>query len=215
MWRLFFSDHFEGPEVDTASWNQYHSPGHDGWGLRRPRAITIEDGLLVITAQMEDGVLVSGGMAHVRDQIYGRWVFRVRSEPDPSGATSAVVLTWPGSNNWPIDGENDMYETGRNPIRSPFKTFVHYGADNRQVELVHDADGTEWHEVAMEWTAERITMFLDGELAGEVTNVEAIPDVPHHMTIQLDAWTETMGDPVRMFVDWVEVYSLDTTSTSC
>ncbi len=215
VWRLFFVEEFDGPAIDTDDWYLYDSPGNAGFGLRRPSAIAIEDGLLVITAQMIDGTLVSGGMAHTDDQIYGRWTFRVLTEPDPSEATSGVVLTWPESNDWPIDGENDMYETGRAANRTPFHTFIHYGADNRQEHLIHEADGTQWQEITMEWTAERITMFRNGEFAGEIRNLEAIPDVPHHMTIQLDAWTEVMSDPVRMYVDWVEVYSLDPAATSC
>lgn len=215
VWRLWFSDDFDGDEVDTDEWYLYDSPGNAGFGLRRPAAITVEDGLLVITARMIDGALVSGGMAHRTDQIYGRWEFRVRTDPDPSEATSGVVLTWPGSNDWPIDGENDMYETGRRAGRTPFRTYIHYGADNSQEHLTHFADGTEWHDIAMEWTADRIAMYRDGRFVGSISNEVAIPDVPHHMTIQLDAWADTMGAPVRMYVDWVRVYSYDPASRSC
>ncbi|MEM7341964.1 MAG: family 16 glycosylhydrolase, partial [Actinomycetota bacterium] len=211
-WLLVDEDTFDGAEVDRSTWILYDSPGNAGFGLRRPEVITVEDGLLTITAQMIDGRLVSGGMAHTVDQTYGRWEFRVRTDPDPSGATSGVVLTWPQSENWPIDGENDMYETGRDPDRMPFHTYIHYGADNRQEIITHPADGTEWHVMAMEWTADRITMFRDGAYAGQVTRPEVIPDVPHHMTVQLDAWADTMGEPVTMEVDWIRVYTADTDS---
>ncbi len=215
VWRLTFTDDFDGDEVDQADWDLYDSPGNAGFGLRRPGAIAVDDGVLVLTAQMIDGVLVSGGMAHRSDQTYGRWEFRVRTEPDPSEATSGVVLTWPASGRWPIDGENDMYETERTANRTPFRTYIHYGADNDQEYLTHHADGTEWHDMAMEWTADRISMFRDGAFIGEITADEVIPDVPHHMTVQLDAWADEMGDPVRMYVDWVRVYQLDGQARSC
>lgn len=215
VWRLAFVDDFAGPGVDTDNWYLYDSPGNAGFGLRRPSAIATRDGMLVITASMVDGALVSGGMAHRTDQIYGRWEFRVRTDPDPSEATSGVVLTWPGSDNWPIDGENDMYETERDPDRTPFRTFIHYGADNSQEFLTHEADGTEWHDMVMEWTADRIALYRDGQYVGEINDPAVIPDVPHHMTIQLDAWTDSMGDPVEMEVDWVRVYSYDPAATSC
>ena len=125
-WILVDEDTFDEPVLDPDRWNLYDSPGNAGFGLRRPWTITVDDGLLTITAQMVDGLLVSGGMAHRVDQTYGRWEFRVRTDPDPSEATSGVVLTWPQSENWPIDGENNMYETGTNPVRSPFMTFIHY-----------------------------------------------------------------------------------------
>ncbi|MEM7337695.1 MAG: glycoside hydrolase family 16 protein [Actinomycetota bacterium] len=208
-WLLVDEDTFDGDELDLDKWIVYNSPGNAGFGLRRPSAIAVDNGLLVITAQMLNGYLVSGGMAHKVDQTYGRWEFRVRTDADPSEATSGVVLTWPQSENWPIDGENDMYETGTVPNRSPFRTYIHYGADNSQEYMTHDANGTLWHEMAMEWTAERISMFRDGIFVGEVTRDEVIPDVPHHMTIQLDAWADEMGDPVTMEVDWMRVYRAD------
>ena len=215
VWRLAFADDFDGAEVDPNQWRLYDSPGNAGHGLRRPAAITTSDGLLVITAAMVDDVLVSGGMAHRLDQIYGRWEFRVRTDPDPSGATSGVILTWPQSENWPIDGENDMYETGPDPDRTPFMTYIHYGADNAQETLTHDADGTEWNTVAMEWTEDRIALYRNGTFVGEIVDPDVIPDVPHHMTVQLDAWADTMGDPVRLEVDWVRVHRHDPTSSAC
>ena len=215
VFRPVFRDDFDGTALDEGAWYPYDSPGNAGFGLRRPEAISVSDDLLVITAQMVDGTLVSGGMAHHIDQTYGRWEFRVRAEPDPSGATSAVVLTWPQSENWPVDGEIDMFETGRTPDRTPFMTFVHYGADNSQEWLTHTADGTQWQVMAMEWTPERITMFRNGVFAGQVVNPDAIPHVPHHMTVQLDAWTDVMEGPVRMEVDWVQVSALDRSASGC
>jgi beta-glucanase (GH16 family) len=208
-WQLVFSDDFDGGELDTDSWYVYDSEGNAGHGLRRPSAVTVEGGRLVITASMADGQLVSGGMAHTAYQTYGRWEAVVRTDADPSAATSGVILTWPQSGRWPIDGENNIYETGPLPDRQAISSFVHYGADNYHIELTHHVDGTEWHEVAMEWRADRIRFFVDGELSGEVTEPEAIPHVPHHLTIQLDAWSDTMGDPVRMEVDRVRVYQAE------
>ncbi len=206
VFRLASLDDFDGAEVDTGNWYLYDSEGNAGYGLRRPSAITTRDGRLVITARMEGDALVSGGMAHDLAQTYGRWEFRVRTDPDPSAATSGVVLTWPASGNWPVDGENDIYETGTSPTRFPFSTFIHFGADNDQEHLVHGADGTQWHDMAMEWTPEAIVIFRDGQWAGRIANPDAVPHVPHHLTIQLDAWADRMGDPVAMEVDWVRVY---------
>ena len=215
VWRLAFADDFAGTELDLRNWRTYDSPGNAGHGLRRPSAIALRDGHLVITAAMDGGELISGGMAHRFDQTYGRWEFRVRTDPDPSEATSGVVLTWPQSENWPIDGENDMYETLREPDRAPFMSFVHYGPDNAQVSLTHDADGTAWQVMAMEWTADRLAILRNGEVVGEFDDPEVIPDVPHHLTIQLDAWAEEMGEPVELEVDWVRVHALDPAATDC
>ncbi|QRK10940.1 glycoside hydrolase family 16 protein [Archangium violaceum] len=205
-WRLVFQDDFLGSAVDTTQWSMYYSPGHGGNGLRRPSAFSVANGLLTVTAQMVDGTLVSGGMSHKSNYKYGRFEFRVRTEPDPSGTTSGVVLTWPQSGNWPSDGENDIYETGTGTSRASFSTFIHYGADNRQYHYRHAVDATQWHTVAMEWEPEALRIFRDGALVWTLTDVNAIPDVAHHLCIQLDAFRTTMGAPVKMYVDWVKIY---------
>ncbi|MBE7177484.1 MAG: glycoside hydrolase family 16 protein [Mucilaginibacter polytrichastri] len=206
-WKLVFEDNFDGTSVDTTHWAMYDGPGHAGNGLRKPSAFTVRKGLLMITAQMQNGRLVSGGMAHKGNFRYGKFAFRVRTEPDPSGATSGVVLTWPQSERWPQDGENDMYETGQNPRRKPFETFIHYGdRPETQYHFRHEADAKAWHIIEMEWSADQLILFRDGKRVWTLDDKDAIPDVPHHLCLQLDAFKKSMGNPVRMYVDWVRVY---------
>ena len=195
-WKLVFKDEFSRRRVDASQWGLYDGPGHDHHGLRSPSAFSVSHGHLVITAQMENGVLVSGGMCHRTDYTYGRFEFRVRTEEDPSGAASGVVLTWPKSERWPQDGENDMYETGTIPTdRSSFNTFIHYSElqVGKACQFKHAADATAWHIVAMEWEPKELRIYRDGELVWTLTDVKAIPHVPHHLCLQLDAFKETMG----------------------
>ena len=205
-WTLVFQDDFTGTAVNQSNWDMYDSPGNGGNGLRRPEAFSIEDGLLVVTAQMKNGVLVSGGMAHRQDYTYGKFEFRVRTEPDPSQATSGVVLTWPKSENWPTDGENDIYETGTSAVRDHFDTYIHYGVNNSQYNFLHEADATEWHIIAMEWSNNAIKIYRDGKLVYTLSDTNAIPDVPHHLCIQLDAFKTKMAGVVKMYVDLVKIY---------
>jgi hypothetical protein len=208
IWDLVFQDDFNGPALDLSAWSLYNSPGNAGFGLRRPEAFSVSDGNLIVTATMKDGQIVSGGMAHKVNYKFGRFEFRVKAEPDSSEATSAVVLTWPQSENWPVDGENDIYETLTLASRNPFHTFIHYSAENRTVHFQHNADATQWHILAMEWTWEKIVILRDGVVVWKLTDINAIPDVPHHLCIQLDAFKTTMTGTVRMYVDWVKIYKL-------
>lgn len=203
-WNLVFSDDFD--TLNTKEWFRYDSPGHANNGLRRPEAVTVDNGLLVLTATMKSGSLVSGGMSHGRNYTYGRFEFRVRTEPDPSQATSGVVLTWPQSEKWPVDGENDIYETGTGAKRDAFDINIHYGADNQVAHSRQEVDATAWHVIAMEWEAKELRVYRDGPLVWTLKNVDAIPDVPHHLCIQLDAFAKTMTGTVRMYVDWVRIY---------
>jgi beta-glucanase (GH16 family) len=205
-----FSDDFDGRALNTANWSRYSGPGNGGNGLRRPEAISLDGkGNLVITAQMVNGQLVSGGMALGRNDTYGRYEVRVRTDPDPTGTTSGVVLTWPESGRWPQDGENDIYETGNSPgTRPSFGSFVHYGADNRQHYFVHLADPAQWHTMAMDWDPNAIRIYRDGVLVWTLTDTAAIPDVAHHLCIQLDAMVAgNLTTPVRMYVDYVRIYT--------
>jgi beta-glucanase (GH16 family) len=205
-WTLVFEDNFDDSSVNTAEWSMYNGNGHVGNGLRRPEAFSVENGSLVVTAQMKDGQLVSGGMAHRRSYKYGRFEFRVRTEADPSQATSGVILTWPTNENWPVDGELDIYETGAGTARNPFYTFIHYGENNNQTRYVHETDGKEWHTMMCEWTSDIIRIYRDGIVVYTQSQAVTIPKVEHHVCIQLDAIQREMTGTVKMYVDWLKIY---------
>jgi hypothetical protein len=205
---LAWEDLFDtGTVPDSSKWSMYDSPGNGGNGLRRPSAFSVHDGMVDVVAQMESGELVSGGMAALYSATYGYFAFRARSDADPSNATDAVVLTWPDDGIWPQHGENDIYETGTSTTRDPFNTFIHYGTTgSTQYAFTEQADGKQWHVMGMEWTSTAITIYRDGTMVGTVTDANAIPRWNHHPCIQLDAYKQTMGSPVHMYVDWVRVY---------
>lgn len=160
VYTLVFQDDFDGSSVNTSNWDMYDGPGHGGNGLRKPSAFTVSNGILSCTAQMVDGTLVSGGMAHKLNQTYGRFEARVRCEDDPSEIMSGVLLTWPQSEVWPQDGENDFYETGtgHRTSTSGWNTFIHYGTVGSDKDYYHHAnvDARQWHTVRMDWTANTI-----------------------------------------------------------
>jgi beta-glucanase (GH16 family) len=205
---LVWEDLFDtGTVPDSSKWGLYDSVGNGGNGLRRPSAFSVHDGMVDVIAQMENGQLVSGGMAATYSSTFGYFEFRVRSTTDASQATDAVVLTWPDDGVWPEHGENDIYETGTGASRDPFNTFIHYGTiGSDQVWMAENADGTQWHVMGMEWTASEIAIYRDGTLVGTVTDTSEIPTWNHHPCIQLDAYQQTMGSPVHMYVDWIRVY---------
>jgi hypothetical protein len=58
----------------------------------------------------------------------------------------------------------------------------------------------------MEWEPNAIRIYRDGALAWTLKDTNAIPDVAHHLTVQLDAFKKSMSGTVRLQVDWVRVY---------
>jgi beta-glucanase (GH16 family) len=207
--KLLFEDNFYGTKLNTASWSTYNGPGYNGHGLRRPYQVKPDGhGNLVISAQMINGKVITGGMTNRLNRAYGLYEFRVRVEPDPTHNMSGAVLTWPQSGRWPQDGENDIYETGTYYPRKPFFSFIHFGnTASTQHSYKHNADANQWHTMAMDWQPNSIKIYRDGALVWTLTDPAAISHAPHHLCIQLDALgAGKLSGRVRMAVDWVRIY---------
>lgn len=212
---LVFEDNFE--ILDLNKWSLYNGPGHAGNGLRDPNAWSIQSGVagatgkcLVCTASWDAtiGKIRSGGMSMKnQSHLYGRFAARVRFEPDPLHVTNALFMTWPSDGQWPIHGENNIWESNSGD-RTPMMTFIHYDSDNKQKYFAHPgSDGTVWNEVQMEWTADYIKIWVNGVLSWTMTDQAAIPDWAHHVTLQQDAMRNAdPGRSIHAYYDWVKVY---------
>jgi beta-glucanase (GH16 family) len=206
-WRPVSSFDFDG-SLDPNVWNRYNSVGGFGNGFRRPSAITVENGMLRITARGN----VSGGMGHEVDQLYGRWEFRARTEK--GRGRGAAVLLWPKTEN-KDDGELDMMEVPRED-RNEAHFVIHFSPQNKQAGSKVSGDFSQWHTFAMDWLPNRITWYVDGVKQFETVDKNVIPKVPMHMTIQLDmgpfeewipAADATTPAEVSLWVDWVKIFA--------
>ncbi|BBF99513.1 MULTISPECIES: glycoside hydrolase family 16 protein [Pseudonocardia] len=189
-----------------SGWNIYDGPGHAGNGRRTPDAVGVADGILTITGDADGN---TAGMAWTEgSQRYGRWEGRVRA-PASDPSYNALLLLWPTAENFPVGGEIDFMEM-MDPSRQETNIFVHYGADNSQIDGSVGIDATEWHNWAVEWTPDRITAYVDGEQWFETTDPTVQPPGPMHLCIQLD-WFPKGGSVQEssMEVDWVRQYALD------
>ncbi|MGI9003259.1 MAG: glycoside hydrolase family 16 protein [Pseudonocardia sp.] len=189
----------------TEQWNVYDGPGHAGQGTRSPSAVSIQDGILTITG---DPSGTTAGMAWNSGQKYGRWEARVRV-PAVDSSYSPVLLLWPDAENFPAGGEIDFLEL-LNPIGLTANIFIHYGADNLQINGQVEIDTTEWHNWALEWTPEAITAYVDGEEWYRTTDTSVFPTGPMHLAIQLDWFPQggaSQGSAIQ--TDWVKQYPLD------
>lgn len=213
-WKPAGGDEFNGSGLNTGQWATYDSVGGLGHGLRKPEAVTQNDGLLTITARPREGEGVSGGVAHLGGQLYGRWEFRART--DKGRGFGSAILLWPDSEQWPADGELDMMEVP-SENRDLAHAIIHYsktGSDDNTYGDSHPGDYSQWHTFALEWLPDRITWYVDGVKRFETTDKVMIPTKPMHMTIQLDqgprtAWLDapddTTPDEVKLQVDWVRI----------
>jgi Glycosyl hydrolases family 16 len=195
-------DDFSG---GTDQWSIYDGPGHDGQGRRSPSAVSVADGVMTITG---DASGTTGGMAWNPGQKYGRWEGRIKA-PASDPSYNALLLLWPDAENWPAGGEVDFMEM-TDDTRQSTNFFLHYGADNSQVQGDVKIDATQWHNWAVEWTAESITAYVDGKQWYRTTDTSTFPPGPMHLCIQLD-WFPEGGTPKEssMQVDWVRQYPVD------
>jgi hypothetical protein len=213
---------------DAAKWSRYHAPTtqvHAGFRWREQVEVIDDPAgggnrLLRFLAESKasgtTGATLStfmGGASVLPGRIaYGTYEVRMRMDLDTSVKTSGVALTWPTSDNWPDDGENDFAESGVGDgvTRNPMHGFIHYASSpnvNAQESFTYTGiDGTAWHVYRLEWSATLMRLYVDDVLRGTVTNAAHIPQVPHFFAVQLDSVvTGTIAAPVGLYVDWARI----------
>lgn len=214
----------------------------------RVKNLRVEDGMLVIEAHREDYEEASytSGRLHSSskgDFLYGRFEVRAKlprgqgswpaiwmlpSDPFAYATTCASDEDWQGSQEcdaWPNSGEIDImehvgYQMGH--IHGTVHTKAYYWAEweQRKGRILIDDVANEFHVYAMEWSPERIDIFVDDSLyftyVNENKGWEEWPfDKPFHLilNIALGGFWGRAGGPIddsifpqRMLVDYVRVY---------
>ena len=166
------------------------------------------DNAMVITG---DAAGNTAGMAWNAGQKYGAWEVRVRS---PQGATDyhPVALLWPDAQNFPVGGEIDFMEIYNDGSRQNVGHFLHYSSQNLQEAAVSRVDATQWHNYAVSWTPQAITMYIDSVPVFTSTDTSHFPPGPMHLTLQLDAAERrplNLAGGAQMMVEWAHIYTLD------
>jgi beta-glucanase (GH16 family) len=242
-WDLAWADEFDGPAIDRESWTpvvmpdpfneelQYYTDRVDGDSGANA---WVSDGALVIEARRE-------GFAHrrytsarlntkgKREFRYGRFEARIR-QPGAVGLWPAFWLL--GANidevGWPRCGEIDIME-GKGRLADWTSGAIHRGPDwagNRitvaEYRLPSGSFHDAYHVFAVEWSAERIQWFVDGNLYQTVDKTPGEEpvfwpfDEGHQFFIILNlavgGWFDSPYppsdalSPQRLYVDYVRVY---------
>lgn len=199
---LVARDDFTGSSLHP-SWRPYDSAGHAGNGIRSPEQISLSNGVLRMNGTPTG---TTAGMDWNHPQQYGRWEIRARF-PAGCGCYHPVLILWPVDHPWPAGGEIDYAEVS-DPSRQTLKFFLHYGAENRQLGSSRRVDMTQWHNFAVEWTADHITGYLDGQPFFHTAQREALPPGPMKQTIQLDWFPGSAEGGATLEVDWATIYTL-------
>lgn len=225
-WQLVWSDEFHG----TIGPDWVFETGGGGWGnneleyYRRENA-TVENDALVITAKRED----FGGYRYTsarmktqyrKDFTYGRMEARI-ALPARQGLWPAFWML--GSDidsvGWPASGEIDILEQ----INTGWTVYgtAHWRADDGSQADYGGQTSTDvpnWHVYAVEWDADYIRWFVDGNQyhAMQITNGMGGTDEfqkPFFLLLNMAVggnWPGFSVDesalPAKMLVDYVRVY---------
>lgn len=242
-WSLVWADEFnqaDGAGPDPARW--VLELGGQGWGNNELQSYTdrrtnswIENGRLILAARQEsftgtDGIHRAYTSARLKtlgkaSWTFGRFEARIKL-PYGQGIWPAFWLL--GTNfptiGWPRCGEIDIMENiGREPnvihgtVHGPGYSGQHgiTGAVTNRTPVAGD-----FHVYAVEWQADQIAWFLDGERYFQVTPQD-LPDRarwvfthPFYLILNLAVGGQWPGAPdattkfpQRMEVDYVRVYA--------
>lgn len=255
-YRLVWRDEFNGASLDTAKWGYQtgikdiygSSVGPDYWGNGELQyytedAVSVENGSLKITAtkQQQGDRPYTSGRILTRDKAsftYGYFEARMKT-PTGSGMWPAFwMLPQPSSpanseneyGGWPANGEIDIMEA-KGRLENKVDTTLHFGKawdahDYVTKETTLSSNTDEWHTYAVDWTADEISWFVDGQKVLTVTKDrwwsqdvsnqgKSQPfDKPFYIIFNLavggmyDSYNQPDGSftSAAMYVDYVRVY---------
>ncbi|MBT8089187.1 MAG: family 16 glycosylhydrolase [Gammaproteobacteria bacterium] len=220
----------------------------------REKNLRVENGMLIIEAHKEDyeGASYTSGRVHSEgkgDFLYGRFEARAKlprgqgtwaaiwmlpSDPYRYSTTCEPGEDWQGSSScdaWPNSGEIDImehvgYQMGH--VHGTVHNEAYYWVkwEQRKGRILLDDVDEAFHVYALEWTPERIDVFVDDthyfSYINEGTGWNVWPyDHPYNLILNVavgGAWGRSGGPiddaifPQKMEVDYVRVYERATTN---
>ena len=223
---LVWSDEFDTNGAPDAS-NWTYDLGAGGWGNQELQTYTndaenviIEDGFLKIMAK-SDG---NGGYTSARLKSQGLQTFTY-GKMEVRAKLPASQGTWPaiwmlGSNfttvGWPTCGEIDIMEqTGQDKTKT--SAALHFDGNSGGDAPTDDTDNatstTEFHNYAVQWTAQEIVFSVDDEVFFTYQNDASLPFNEDFFFILNIAMGGTLGGDIAsdftedvMEIDYVRVY---------
>ncbi len=177
-YNLVFSDEFDGTELNTDLWTAANTPyggGNNELQYYTPNNITVEDGLLKITAELE----TKSGKPYTSSKIDSRYKFKftygiveVRAKQPAGKGTWAAAWMMPALSHyggWPNSGEIDIMEYvgyDASKVHATVHTEIYYhqlGTQKGSSKNVENLD-TEFHVYKLIWLPDRIEFHVDDML---------------------------------------------------
>lgn len=207
-WRRVDGDDFDGTKVSASRWRVYDGYNATSKETLSAKQCSVSGGILTITG-LANQAGTTCGMAWQQDRTFGRWEIRARFPAPADHDFNPVFLLWPEDDaNWAQTGEIDFAEE-YDPARQYVESWLH-GPGNTEGGYFKSKpiDLTQWHNFAVDWQSDRITLYIDGEPWGAYLDPKFIPQKPMHLVIQQNYNRRRAGTPLQSSVqiDWVRLY---------
>lgn len=244
-----FADEFNGTAVDTTKWELQTGDGCSyglcGWGNNELQSYqaanaTVANGLLTITAKKQrvgSKAYTSARLRTLNRPASGQWThgrFEARIKiPSGHGMWPAFWMLPNTTVTWPVSGEIDIQEAVGQKSMFQLGT-IHYGpsASNAQQQgsqILKQPDtwANDFHVYAVEWSANRISWYVDDLLFATKTPSDlanpadwTFENYQYYLILNLAVGGNlggTVNDtalPQTMQVDYVRVYAVPQPSIS-
>ncbi len=235
------AENFSGDTLNRDLWHTMEvSPaGQNYCAVNSPETVAVSGGTLKLTVRpadartpcpaRADGTVAPYATGWINtfwkwSQQYGRFEARMRSTATTAPGLQEAFWLWPDvryttDTSWPASGEIDIVETYSVYPKLAIP-FLHYGADDNGgpvpgLNTAWDcaAERGLWHTYALEWTATRLSIFVDGRLC--LTNTAGATAMQKRFIMSLAQLTTNTGAntfdgsapvPATTEVDWVKVW---------
>jgi beta-glucanase (GH16 family) len=238
-WNLVWSDEFNGSSLNASNWICETGTGSGGWGnnelqyyTNRSDNVRVQDGSLIIEAKKESYSGMNYTSARIKTQglrqfTYGKVEARIKL-PKGQGIWPAFWML--GSNisqvSWPKCGEIDIMEHVNNEANTHgtihwfADQYAYYGGKSSSIDV------TQYHLYSIEWNANSIKWFVDGNQYWEANIKNSINGTeefhkPYFLLLNLAVGGNWPGSPdsttqfpAKMNVDYVRVYQQETSGES-
>ncbi|WP_436702212.1 glycoside hydrolase family 16 protein [Nocardioides sp. BYT-33-1] len=188
-YKCTFVDHFDGTSLNSQYWHVMDGPsGSLACNLDNPQTVSVGSGILRLTArpsggsatcpQRADGTRAPYATGAVNtfwkwSQQYGRFEARMKSDVARGPGAQEAFWLWPDTRHssdafWPASGEIDIVETyaAYPDLAIP---YLHYswndnGGPIHGLNTAWNCAATrgQWHTYALEWTAYKLIIKVDG-----------------------------------------------------
>ncbi|HET9499766.1 MAG TPA: glycoside hydrolase family 16 protein [Marmoricola sp.] len=239
-WSCTFHDDFEGTALDRSVWTPQRTAPSGSNGVYACYAdtadnIAVSGGELRLTARADaapqdcgattPGTYYTGATVmtyHTFSQQYGRFEARMKNTAAQVPGLHEAFWMWPDDRYspiaWPASGEIDVAET-YSQYPDLAVPYLHYTADDNGGPVpglntawnCHAARGV-WNTYTLEWTPERLSIYVNGSLCLQNTSADPAFHKPYLLLLSqaigvgTNAVTAETPFPATVSVDYVRAW---------